>query len=241
MFGLFEPSECPYPYTKKHLNKDIKPDRINSLKTYGGNPPLFCAVKYADNSSIVRKLIRKGADVNLKDKNGNLIVDDIPIYCKDRLDVVDVLAKAGINFNKAGRVSSPPLHQVVEEDNTEFVNLLIQYGADVNFQDEYGRTPVNTAAARGNSNILQLLIDNGGNVNNIGMGVTPLFEAILGNSVSLAMAGFGAHGPRLDNIKVLIESGADVNAVCDGTSILNLAYERDYKDVVKMLIIAGAK
>jgi len=239
MFGLFEPNECPNPYTKKHLRKDIESSRINSLDTYGGNPPLFCAVKHSGNSSIVKKLINSGADVYLKDKNEETIGDYIGIYCCDNLDIVEVLAKAGMDFNTEGKLD-PPLHQVAESDNIPFVKLLIKYGADVNLKDKHGRTPVQCAAARGNSNVLKLLIDNGGEVNNIGSGVTPLFEAILGNNISLVVAGFGGNNPRMENIKVLIKAGANVNAICDGTSILELAQEKEHKEIVKMLIIAGA-
>jgi ankyrin repeat protein len=240
MFGLFEPNECPYPYTRKHLNKDIKPSRINSLDTYGGTPPLFCAVKHSKNAAIVKALIDSGADVNLRSRYGATIGDDIPTYCPENLDVVRVLAKAGMNFNVEGKLS-PPLHYVSESDNISFVKILINYGADVNFKDKFGRTPVQAASSRGRSDILQLLIDNGGDVNNIGMGVTPLFVAILGNDVSLVVAGFGGNNPKINNIKVLIKSGADVNAICDGTSILELAYDKNHREVIDMLIKAGAK
>ena len=48
------------------------------------------------------------------------------------------------------------------------------------------------------------------------------------------------HCKKLENIKILINAGADVNAVCNNESILDLAYEIEDEEVIKILKDAGA-
>ena len=154
MFGLFEPTECPRPYTEKHLDKDINPKRINSRKIYGGNPPLFCAVK-SRNVTIVKKLISAGADVNMngggynsRDCGAKLI----PHYLADHSDILKVLVDAGIDLNKGS-----PLQCAAETEDLHLAKLLLKYGANVNHRCQFGKTPVQAAAARGTNEMLKLL------------------------------------------------------------------------------------
>jgi ankyrin repeat protein len=126
------------------------------------------------------------------------------------------------------------------EEDIKTVKSLIKSGANVNCKDEFGRTPVQAAAARGKSKVLKFLIDSGGKVDTRDEnGTLPLYEAIIGNE--LALSWYGARGPQLKNIQVLINAGADVNAVCHDETLLEFAKRLDETKVVKMLKDAGAK
>ena len=195
-----------------------------------------------NDAEIVRELINKGADINWTmtegygSDRGSTIGDQLS-SCSN-LEVIKVMIDAGFDFNSSGQFG-PPLVHYAETDEFKIVKLLLNSGANVNVADKYGRTPVQAAAARGNSKMLKLLIDSGGKVNVTSQGVTPLFEAILGNEVALAFA-VGTSEPNFENIRVLIDAGANVNAVHDDKSLLDMAYERGYEEAIKMLEDAGA-
>ena len=224
LFG-FGKKASPNPYTREDMQRDINPSRINSevyKNNYGGVTPLRCAVYYGD-ASIVRDLIKKGADISEFEGEGWE-------YGKK---LFDIFVKAGLN------TKSLELSQFVEQDNVEYIKIILNNGADVN-ADIGGQTPVQAAAARGDSKVLKFLIDSGGKVNvRDEHGIVPLYEAIIGNK--LAFAPIGTPGPRITNIQVLINAGADVNAVCHGETLLEFAIRLGNKKVIKMLKDAGAK
>ena len=146
----------------------------------------------------------------------------------------DIFVKAGLN------TKSLELSQFVEQDNVEYIKIILNNGADVNSITPLGISPVQAAAARGHSEVLKFLIDSGGKVDvRDDLGTVPLYEAIIGNRLSLA--DFGTPGPRLTNIQVLINAGANVNAVCHDETLLKLAVRLGNEKVIKMLKDAGAK
>ena len=235
--GLFGSQPPPNPYTRVDMQRDISPSRINSEVYSGQYPPLSCAMSHG-NAAIVRELIRNGADMYY---SGSLLISIPDQLChNDNLELIKVFINEGYDVNYSGMAGGRTLlHSYAETDSIEIIKFLIKSGANVNAEDSFGGTPVQEAASRGYIKVLKFLIDSGGNVNVTRLGVTPLFEAILGNSVSISAA-LGTGKPRIDKIKILINAGADVNAVCIEESILDVAYESENEEVIKILIDAGA-
>ena len=232
LFNFFGPKTPPNPYTRKDMKRDINPSRINSPVYDDRYTPLRSAIEYG-TPSIVRDLIRSGANIYEKLSNGYPAVITCLSFYRGTLEMIEVLINEGLDVNTSGEHGTL-LHHYAEEDEIEIVKFLIYSGADVNSQDTTGRTPLQEAASRGNSKILKLLIDAGGNVNVDKSGESPLFEAILGNSAGIALA-FGAGDPRIENVRVLLSAGAIVNK-----RILDLANQIGNKEVLKMLSDAGA-
>ena len=83
----------------------------------------------------------------------------------------------------------------------------IEAGADVNTKGPYSDTPLMIACGRGLLGVVELMINRGADVNQHGSYSTPLHEAV-------------AHG-RSAVAKLLLESGADPNAVCGGAGVSN--------------------
>ena len=254
--GIFDSfrKECPNPYTRADMEKDIHPSRINrqdaykdtaSYKTHGTRDtnitPLKCAIKKSGDPEIVAELIQNGADVNWVREFDNETVGDLfHIYGDENISLLSILINAGLDLNAKGRWGNTLLYQLIETRNIKLIKLVLEAGADVNSGDSHGNTPISNASAYGASEILKLLIRHGGKVNTKNdMNVTPLFEAILGGQASVVLA-FGIKEPKLENIKILINTGADVNAVCNNESILDLAYEIEDEEVIKILKDAGA-
>jgi len=226
------------------MEKDIHPSGINSEEAYehyGSKPTLKYTILNSGDPEIVAELIKNGADVNwVRHTVGETVGDLFYLSEKRNIALLKVLINAGLDLNAKGRCGNTLLYNLSEYSDTEFIKLVLDSGADVNLGDTHGNTPISCVSARGDSETLQLLIDYGGEINTKNsMNVTPLYEAILGNQASIVLE-FGNKEPKLENIKILIKAGADVNAVCNNESILDLAYEIEDEEVIKILKDAGA-
>ncbi len=80
-------------------------------------------------------LIRTGANVNNKDKDGNT-----PLHYAIEVKVARVLIKEGANVNSRNDLGRTPLCHVLGIGNVNLAKLLIQEGADVNSRNNDGMT-----------------------------------------------------------------------------------------------------
>ncbi|MDP6307261.1 MAG: ankyrin repeat domain-containing protein, partial [Verrucomicrobiota bacterium] len=123
-------------------------------------------------------------------------------------------------------------------------------GTDVNAKDEEGWTPLHIAAIRGNKEIAELLIAKGADVNAANnVKLTPL-DLASDEVVGLLLKQGGKRGSilgatrvgNLENVKELLDAGADVNAKSEfGSTIpLHVAAINGYKEIAELLITGGA-
>ena len=150
---------------------------------------------------------------------------------KNRIEMVEVLAKSKVDLNKASRVTDrrkwTPLALACAKGNYDVVNILIKYGADVNRDDGHSSFPINHAASMGKNDIVSLLIKSGADVNaKSKSGFTPLMSG----SENMAV------------VETLIKAGADINGKDnEGRTVLMLASTKEKNnDIVAFLIKSGA-
>ena len=143
------------------------------------NTKLQVAVRKEDTAK-VRQLIKKGANVNAKDKYGMTALHWVTVTAADADDagaenvlmIAKLLIDNGADVNAKGDGGGTPLHTAASlrpraHTNTELVaavvKLLIDNGADVNAKDRGDGTPLDEATRFGDKNplIKKLLIDNG--------------------------------------------------------------------------------
>jgi ankyrin repeat protein len=168
--------------------------------------PTHRSPKDVDRLKIIKLLIDNGADVNIKDDNGNTsLIDACQHIYNQNPELIKLLIKNGADVNNRNKHGVTAIQSVAKSSGDdlnkknaiEIVKLLIKNGADVNLSGHYHSTrvsPLEEAVLANNFEIAELLIKNGANVNSMGYYGTPLMKA---QSVKMA--------------KLLIENGADIN------------------------------
>ena len=120
-----------------------------------------------------------------------------------------------------------PLHYLAVENQLEAVQALVARGAEVNTVSDVGGTPLSEAASLGHARMVKYLLSVGAGTSLEGQTEPALNEAVRSGSLEIA--------------RVLIESGADVNARNDvGECALHIAAEKNNIEMVRLLVTAGA-
>lgn len=127
------------------------------------------------------------------------------VNSKDDEEIIKFLKRCEINA-----CGGAPVRSALGFDVSETVmNWLVEQGADVNFANSYGATPLHHHAGMRTGNV-KYLLELGANINaKDKMGDTPLSKAV------------GAF--RFENVKTLVEAGADINVIVRDTSLVSLA------------------
>ncbi len=141
---------------------------IDSKSQYGGTPLFVAALtSYSGDERTCRDmaafLIRKGAYVNYKDKNGETPLHLVAAYGK--VMMAELLIEKGANVNAACSAGWTPLHQAAMKGKKEIAVLLINKGALLDAEDGMGNTPLHCAAGWGQQQVAEILISHGAKVN----------------------------------------------------------------------------
>lgn len=139
------------------------------------------------------------------------------------IDKVKELLASGIDIKFK---YSSALLSVVENNHPDMVKLLIKSGADVNIKCMEGYPLLRHANS---IEILQILIDNGADVNAKGKYDKTVLQGAIGDK-------------RFENVKMLIEGGADVDIKDDiaGQTALHWAMKGQQIKIIELLIRNGA-
>ena len=129
---------------------------------------------------VIRSLVSKGVDVNIKDWEGCTPLHVVAATEKENIEIVKFLVSKGADVNaEMGRrdarpdigYPSPrpgltPLHLAAERGNIKTVKFLVANGADVNVKAEYARffldvekrgTPLDIAKDKGHTAVVEYL------------------------------------------------------------------------------------
>lgn len=213
-------------------NKDITMlllDRgaiVNQVNQHGLYP-LHHATQHC-HTEIMRILIDKGADVNVKSTVEEYTFPLSIAIRNNSLEAIKLLVDSGANVNE--RINSrkvTPLYHAVSVKNAELVKLLLANSADVDATNISGESALLLAVKQDLEDVVQMLVDAGANLNQNGPCYSALHCAVVNSRVNL--------------VKILLKAGADVNVVSKlGVTPLKLAVTVSNLEIVKLLVDAKA-
>ena len=193
----------------------------------GGMTPIHYAAWFA-HADVVRLLLDRGAEVNVKDNAG---LTPLHYAAKDvYVDVIMLLLNRGADVNAKDNDGWTPLHDATWEGHADVAVVLLDRGAQVNGKNNNGWTPLHYAAWYGHVDVATLLLGRGAEVNcKDNKGKTPLRFAI----------GLG----HVDVATLLLDRGAEINCEIKfkngkGETALGLAEKQEIRNY---LVKRGAK
>ena len=168
---------------------------LNSVD-FMGNTILITTLIFTDDIDILKLLLRKKANVNVKNNKGET---PFTIACKKHnFDAMKLLAKKGADINVKSEEDDgfmlTPLIKACEDRDDELVKILLEIGAGKD-NTELQRALL-TACQVGDLELIKLLIKNGADINDKGV-----FSYICYNTRNLEV------------VKLLVENGADVKSI----------------------------
>jgi ankyrin repeat protein len=188
--------------------------------------PVADAARQQDKT-VLRDLLRKGADVNAPQPDGSTAIFWAAHW--DDIETVELLIAAGANVSAANAYGVTPAWLACMNRNASIVAALLKAGANPNAALVTGETVLMRCAATGNVEAVKLLLASGAKVNSreARRGQTALMWAIANRHSAVAMT--------------LIERGADVRARSGaGFTALLFAAQQGNKEIAQALLAAGA-
>lgn len=170
-------------------------------------------------------VLSKGADANAVNKAGNTPL--MMVASAGRVRFGKSLLDFDADINHMNDQGAFAIHAAVSQGHPDFVNLLLDRGDDPNRRTKLGVTPLMNACLNSQTEIMQLLYDRGADIDASFEGCSALHM--------VAEQGLG------DIVKWLINRSVDVNAAdSEGKTALDIASEKNHKDIIQQLADAGA-
>ena len=222
-----------------------------------------------DNLESTRMLVEAGAEVNARTEAGDTALI-VAAQRAGGARVVEYLLDKGANFKTATNDGATALHRAAECGDVDVLKLLVDKGADVDAQRKNpfgGQSPLASAVVFGHGAAVRYLLSKGAkaNIGDAGLsravfqGNVEIVKALLEAGVEVknrgnqAFPGFGGFEPILalacfsynadpQIVRMLLDRGADPTAKSQqGQTPLELARERGYEDVARLLVQAIEK
>lgn len=165
--------------------------------TDAGGWTAVCVAAENDRADIVKMLIDAGALLSLKSDQGSIALHVATLSTAR----VMLQHRKRFNIDEQNKFKMTALHRAIEwSKSTELAKLLIDSGANLNLRDRYLDTPLSVAAYMGNREVVKMLLNEEDCDKSLvsGPAISPLNRSIATNET-------------LDIVKMLVDSGADVN------------------------------
>ena len=154
------------------------------------------------HTKIVKLLLEKGADVNIRDEGGAT-----PLHWATRnghTEVMRILLENGADTRQRGTGCGSPLEWAARKGQIQIVEILLAYGADINYEK-----PLHAAVGAGHVGMVEYMVARGADVDkrNDG-GCPPLHYTFRGQDLDMSRA--------MKKIRRILQAnGADPTITCD--------------------------
>ena len=182
------------------LTKEASVSTERTVQPFKLAPDALCAAAMSGDVEAVKSAIAAGADVKGKWSKGlhpTPLIAAIKDETASRVEIVEMLLKAGADPNIADDGGQSPLTYAAMADSRRITKFLLDYGADVNRKGHAGLTALHVAVPHASQALIQLLLDAGADVNMKSdlHGQTPLQIATQDNRTEIVQM-LIAHGAK---------------------------------------------
>ena len=212
-----------YSLVQSLIEVGVNVNYVSDYSLYGeGWSPLMIVVPMGQ-TSIVKHLLKNGAQVNLQTDDGE---SALMIACRwGHAEIAKTLIEYGAQVNLQNNHGESALMMANGGEHAKIAKVLIEHGAQVNLQNNEGWSALMMASRWGNAEIAKVLIEHGAQVN---------LQINHGES-ALMMASGGGHA---EIARLLLEHGADANLESiDGNTALSFAETDDMQDFLMLASI----
>jgi len=197
------------------------------LKDKRGETALCIACKWG-YFTMAELLVAHNADVNIRDEYNETLLANALLHGYHKISLL--LAKTAKDFDAPGSGRWTPLMQASLDGFADVCELLIQRGAGINTQTDHDKeTALHLAAGGGHLETVTVLVKKGASLDlQDRKGETPLIRAVLQDKIETAA--------------YLLGRGADpAKKNTDGKTALDIAKEHKNKELINLLLHAGAE
>jgi ankyrin repeat protein len=208
----------------------LAPD-TRAQASFGRDQALIVATKRGEVAE-VRRLLREGARIGARDKNGRT-----PLMSATRRNDVDLarlLIQEGADVNAKDLIQDTPFLYAGAEGLIDILKLTLAAGADVASTNRFGGTALIPACHHGHVETVKVLLSTDIDVDHVNnFGWTALMEAVI----------LADGGPtHAEIVRLLVAARANVNIPDrDGVTPLGHARSRGYSDIVRIIAVAGGR
>jgi len=190
-------------------------------KSDGGYTPLMFAAGSKDSTEVIQFLIDKGADINALTYDGSNLLHLSAGYNKN-LDVVKFFIDKFDIESRDNNGWTPLLSAANTQENLEVIQFLIDKGADINALTYGGENLLHlSAGCNKNLDVVKFFIDKFDIESRDNDGLTPLLSAAQTQE-------------KLEVIKLLVDSGADIHAKAkEGSTVFHSAAMNKNPDIAE--------
>ncbi|OGI07307.1 MAG: hypothetical protein A2Y40_03310 [Candidatus Margulisbacteria bacterium GWF2_35_9] len=203
--------------------------------TSGKETPLMIAIKEGKND-IVKELINRGADLNIKDLIHWSPIHYSAVYGNE--EAAKMLINAGVKIPTDNAQKDRFIFTAAQGGNAWLVQKMLDRGdpAEVNYIGSFdnGKTPLMFAAKRGHDDIAKMLIDHGASTKSKNKDGFTVLMAACGDS------DFSANSGSLWLLKKCIDDGANINeSTQHGYTAIYYAAFNGNQDIIDILLEKG--
>lgn len=148
--------------TLRFLLTEYKID-LNIAINHDGECPLHIAACRRSEAAFVALLLEKGANIDVKDKQGYTALHWAAK--SGHTMVIRVLAEHKAELHAKCNKGGTALYYAIEQDRLDsVVSLVKDYGLKVNINNAEGETPLHLAAFKGHQRVVKFLVENGAEI-----------------------------------------------------------------------------